>query len=115
IPAALLTDWNQDLPTSLWESPLALWFDWTLGAYIAERYLARQRVFNFSGWTLASLVALFWLSTIWKCANTFSFSLASLIWGILLEKYLWRERSALPAWHRLLAPVGLCSYSLYLW
>ncbi len=109
-----LQDWNAPLNMSLWTFPGLLWFNWVLGALLAERVVLGRPLFKgFStGWMVALLVAIV-ASSLWKVSATFSFSLAALFCSVLFEKYIlssshlnWLERAFLP--------VGLCSYSLYL-
>jgi peptidoglycan/LPS O-acetylase OafA/YrhL len=90
-----------------------LWFDWTLGAFLAERYLGGSQAFSPSRslrWVVLALVV---LSTFSKPTAIFAFSLASFFFALICESYLHREKGA--NWlERSLVPVGLCSYSLYL-
>jgi peptidoglycan/LPS O-acetylase OafA/YrhL len=113
IAAVFFTDWDKDLSGVVWTFPTMLWFDWTLGAFLAERYLEGYRAFSPSRtlpWIVLGLVV---LSTFFKPTSIFAFSLASVFSALICESYLRREKGA--NWlERCLVPVGLCSYSLYL-
>jgi peptidoglycan/LPS O-acetylase OafA/YrhL len=110
---AFLTEWDKDLSGPVWTFPTMLWFDWTLGAFLAERFLGGSRAFPPSTslrWIVLGLVV---LSTFTKPTAIFAFSLASFFFALACESYLWRGKSA--NWlERALVPVGLCSYSFYL-
>jgi peptidoglycan/LPS O-acetylase OafA/YrhL len=90
------------------------WFDWTLGAYVAERALQQQRAFRKHALWLALLVPAFVLSTLFKPLMIFSFSLAAGASAVVLDLMVrrrFRENFVLTS----LAFVGLISYSIYLW
>ncbi len=111
--AVFLTDWNQELSGPMWTSPLFLWFDWTLGAFLAERYLAGAVAFPTGAsirWVTLAVVV---LSTFTKPTAIFTFSLASLFFALAAESYL-RRKDGVTAVERWLVPLGLCSYSFYL-
>ena len=113
IGAVFFTEWDKDLSGVLWTFPTMLWFDWTLGAFLAERYLGGSRAFSPSRtlpWIVLGLVV---LSTFFKPTAIFAFSLASVFSALICESYLRREKGV--NWlESCLVPVGLCSYSLYL-
>ena len=111
--AVFFTNWNEELSGPIWTSPAILWFDWTLGAFLAERYLRGDRAFPVSAmlrWLMLVVVA---VSTLTKPTAIFTFSLASVLCALLMESYLWRTRRE-ARWERVLVPLGLCSYSFYL-
>ncbi len=113
IAALFFTDWTKDLPGVVWTSPLMLWFDWAMGAFLAERFLAGRRAFPQGmalRWIMLGLVG---LSAFTKPSNIFTFSLASVFCALACETYL-RRRSAIRRIERWFIPVGLCSYSFYL-
>jgi peptidoglycan/LPS O-acetylase OafA/YrhL len=114
IPAAWGTDWDADLRAAHWQSPVILWLDWCLGALAAELHYKQRLAACGQRRLVICLGALFCASTFFKVTNTFSFTLASLFWTIVLGRYLVRK-NGVPKWERLLIPAGLCSYSLYLW
>jgi peptidoglycan/LPS O-acetylase OafA/YrhL len=110
----ILWGFPDHLINAAWSSPLMTWFDWSIGALIAERFRAGHRVFPRPLVWLALLLPLFGLSTLYKPLTPFCFSLAATISAIALEMTLhvqWRD----VAWVRPLAFIGIISYSLYLW
>ena len=113
VAALFLTDWNKDLSGVVWTSPAVLWFDWTLGAFLAERFVAGHRAFPISAGLRGALLAAVALSAFTKPSNIFTFSLASVFCALICESYLHRTRPLRSA-ERWLIPVGLCSYSFYL-
>ena len=94
--------------------PLLTWFDWTLGACVAERFHAGGALFA-RRWTWGTvLLTLFLASTLCKPLTVLSFPLAAAASAVLLDGALqvaWSQR----AWVTALEFVGLISYSLYLW
>jgi peptidoglycan/LPS O-acetylase OafA/YrhL len=114
IAAFFLTDWSEPLAGSVWSFPTMLWFDWTLGAFLAERYLTGNRAFSPSKglpWFVLLLVA---LSTCCKPTAIFTFSIASLFFALICERYLRTENRPDTWLERCFVPIGLCSYSFYL-
>jgi peptidoglycan/LPS O-acetylase OafA/YrhL len=103
----------EDSHLMLWANPLITLFDWTLGAYLAEQFFAGRRVFPQGGTVLAGAAALFIVSTFIRPLSMFSFQFASLLSAICIERAIWS--SAPPSLlKRALIPLGLCSYSFYL-
>jgi peptidoglycan/LPS O-acetylase OafA/YrhL len=101
------------LITAAWTSPLMTWFDWSLGALVAERFVIGQRSFRWPAAWLTGLSALFFASTLYKPLTAFGFMLAAAIAAVALDVALhisWR-RSGLV---RFLSFVGVISYSIYL-
>ncbi len=113
VAAVVFTDWSKDFSGTVWTFPTMLWFDWTLGAYLAEEFLAGRRAFPRSILLRIGAVLVLVLATFWKPGDALAFSLSSCALVLLVESYLWRERDV-SLWERLLVPLGLCSYSLYL-
>lgn len=111
--AVFLTDWNQELSGPMWTSPVFLWFDWTLGAFLAERYLAGTAAFPKGAWLRWVALSLVVVSTFAKPTAIFTFSLASAFFALAAESYLRREKNLVLV-ERWLVPLGLCSYSFYL-
>lgn len=111
--ALFLTDWKAELSGPMWTSPLLLWFDWTLGAFVAERFLRGKRAFPDRSSLRFAMLAVVVLSTWTKPTAIFTFSLASVFFALVCDAYLHRGR--LPSrWEKWLVPIGLCSYSFYL-
>lgn len=95
-------------------SPLMTWFDWTLGAYVAERLYHDRQAFSRKRVWLAVLLPLFVASTLFKPFTLFSFSLAAVTSAVVLDSALhvyWRKGFMITS----LSLIGLLSYSLYLW
>ncbi|MBA3272936.1 MAG: acyltransferase [Chthoniobacterales bacterium] len=113
VAAGFFTHWNEELSGPVWTSPVFLWFDWTLGAFLAERYLRGARVFPINAALRWFALAVVVLSTFAKPTAIFAFSLASVFCAMAAESYLWRNQS-LSRIERWLVPIGLCSYSFYL-
>ena len=95
-------------------SPLMTWFDWTLGAYVAERAAQSRAAFRHrAAWVVLGLAA-FVGSTFYKPLTAFSFSLAAVVSAVVLDGLVWTplRRTALVS---ALGFVGTVSYSIYLW
>ncbi len=113
VAAVFVTDWSKDFSGAVWTFPTMLWFDWALGAYLAEEFLAGRRAFPRSILLRIAAVLILVFSTFWKPGDAVAFSTSSCALVLLVESYLWHERDE-KLWERLLVPLGLCSYSLYL-
>ncbi|CAN5562790.1 acyltransferase [soil metagenome] len=113
VAAGFFTNWNEELSGPMWTSPVFLWFDWALGAFLAERYLQGARVFPINAALRWLALAIVVCSTFTKPTAIFAFSFASVFCAMAAESYLWRKRSLsrIELW---LVPLGLCSYSFYL-
>ena len=97
------------------EFTLVSWFHWILGAYLAEQYHSEKPAFQISSARTLGLVAVFITFSAFRVTFPLSSSLAALITAILLERYITSDYSLptfLSVW---LTPLGLCSYSFYLW
>ena len=93
---------------------LGTWCTWILGACLAEAYVRRECFFRQRVlWIIASL-ALFIVGRSFPFIFEFRFLLDALFCAVLLEIYL-ASRQPLNLLERLLVPVGLVSYSIYLW
>jgi peptidoglycan/LPS O-acetylase OafA/YrhL len=92
--------------------PLRWWAEWSLGVYLADRHLAGFRVFRWPIWTLvASAIALV-VGRI-EGIHVVSWFALRIFLGCGLEAVL-LSRSARMEWERRLAPITICSFSLYL-
>jgi len=115
ITALFLQDWSQPPTQHLWDFTLALFVDWLLGAWLAEKWLAGQRLLGASSGKVLLLgilaVALTWNKI---TAAFLGFTAFSLWYAALMEWYLF-SRNSFGRWEKMLVPVGLCSYSIYLW
>ena len=114
IIGVFIQDWNQDMKPAIWSFPAFLWFDWVLGAFIAERYIQGRRAFTSRAYVIIPLLLVFILSNPWKFGYILNCSLASVICAALLEIYLNSSRK-LSIIEKFIIPIGLCSYSFYLW
>ena len=115
IIALFLQDWSQLPAQHLWDFTLTLFVDWLLGAWLAESWLAGHRLFGASFGKVLVLgilaVALTWNKI---TAAFLGFTAFSLWYAVLMDWYLFSKLS-FSRWERILVPVGLCSYSIYLW
>lgn len=111
--AAACVDWPGESTLYIWLSPVALWPDWLLGAYLAERHAAGHRAFARPIIWVAGAAVVLVLGQFTGPARAVEFSAASVVAAVVLEAYLHR-RGLLTRAARALAWVGVCSYSLYL-
>lgn len=111
--AAVLIEWPGPRTYHLWLSPIALWPDWLLGAYLAECHVSGRRAFV-NPWLWAGCgFAVLLSGEYFKPLGAIQFSAASLVSAVVLDRYVYDER-LLGRSGRVLAAVGVCSYSLYL-
>jgi peptidoglycan/LPS O-acetylase OafA/YrhL len=95
-------------------SPVMTWCVWILGAALAEAYVEQRRLFGRSGaWLVASGV-LTLVSVALRPMEVQSYLFSSVFFAVLMQHYL-EVRRPLLAVERALVPVGVISYSLYLW
>ena len=97
------------------ELTLLSWFHWVLGAYLAEQYYHERPAFRVSSAQIAGLFAIFIVCSSFRLTFSLSSSLAAIIAAVLLERYVTSDYLLprfLSVW---LTPLGLCSYSFYLW
>ena len=95
-------------------SPLVTWFDWTLGAYVAERLIQSKTGFERRRLWLLFLLPTFILSTLYKPLTVCSFSLAAAVSAVVLDWLVWADpRKTIVS--TCLGFVGTISYSIYLW
>ncbi len=100
--------------TPAFSSPFMTWFDWTLGAFVAERVSQQRSAFSNHYVWISILISLFVGSTLYKPLTPFSFSLAAAVSAVVLDLMLhinWRKSVFLGA----VLFIGTISYSLYLW
>jgi glycosyltransferase involved in cell wall biosynthesis/peptidoglycan/LPS O-acetylase OafA/YrhL len=96
-------------------SPFVLWFDWLLGAWLAERlHAGGSKPLPFALPAAVTLSALFVFSVCFRPLSLLSFTVASLLSVLLVDRCL-RSRRPLGRMDRLWIPLGLISYSFYLW
>ena len=96
-------------------SPFVLWFDWLLGAWLAERlHSGESKPLPAALPATVGLSALFVLASCFRPLSFLSFTIASLLSVFLVDRCL-RSRRLLGRMDRLWIPLGLISYSFYLW
>jgi len=97
-----------------WSFPLVTWCDWILGAALAEAYVEGRPLFPRAKTWLAISALVLVVAVQWKPLNVQSYLFGSVFFVVLLQIYLdWK--SPLTVIERALIPVGIISYSLYLW
>lgn len=97
----------------IWLSPVALWPDWLLGAFLADRHAEGRRGFHRPLLWTGVGVTLTVLAEVIQPLRAVQFSTASLAAAAILELYLFRPGNPGRCSHAV-AWVGMCSYSLYL-
>jgi peptidoglycan/LPS O-acetylase OafA/YrhL len=98
----------------LWCNPLSTWCDWLLGACLAQSYVAGTRLFRRPILLLILAVVLFFVSDNFKFLHWQSYLFASVFFAVIMDFYL-HLQAKLHAIERLFIPVGIISYSFYLW
>jgi peptidoglycan/LPS O-acetylase OafA/YrhL len=114
--AIAVTLWGipEHLITPALTSPLITWFDWILGAFVAEHFFDRRPAFNSKQVWLSWLIPLAIVTTIFKPLTIFSFSFAAVISAIILDAAIYiRWQKSL--WINFLTLIATISYSIYLW
>ncbi len=97
-----------------WSFPLVTWCDWILGAALAEAYAQGRPLFPHRGVMLLLSFALLAAALSFKPLCSQAYLFAAVLFAALMDGYLSWTRGL--SWlERALAPVGLVSYSLYLW
>jgi peptidoglycan/LPS O-acetylase OafA/YrhL len=92
--------------------PFNWWFEWTLGVLIAEKREQGKTVFRAHG--ILTLVLLAATSYSFLYGGGFlNWLLPRLLFAVVVE-YALILNKPLSWWERVLVPVGLCSYSIYL-
>lgn len=77
--AFALTDWQGPATFHIWTNPIALWPDWLLGAYLAERHASGRRVFGRPHLWACCGAVLYFLGEFAVPLRTVQFSLASVV------------------------------------
>lgn len=96
----------------IYNLPFRWCMEWALGAYLAVAHAKKKRVFTHPGWAAAALSAGLIVSGIFNIGVAIWF-LAQLSLVLFLECFL-LSKSAPYRIERWIAPIGLWSYSLYL-
>jgi peptidoglycan/LPS O-acetylase OafA/YrhL len=94
-------------------SPFAYWFEWVIGAVVAELFVNRRRIFPASPWlTMALGFGAVWVH-VFSDSGAAQYVLPTLFFAMLMESWL-HAQTPLFRVERWLVPLGLCSYSVYL-
>ena len=104
-----------DSPNTVFSaSPFMTWFDWTLGAFVAERVMQQRRAFSRHIIWILVLIPILVTSTLSRATMIFAFTLAAVVSAVVLDLMLnikWRRSLFLDG----AVFIGTISYSLYLW
>lgn len=114
VAGLFLINWQVPFVAVITRFVAILWFDWTLGAYVAEQFHAGRRAFRIPLAAWGGLVVLLVLATFFKPTDLLSYSLAAFIAAVFIDSYVWSQ-GQLSKVEAALVPLGLCSYSFYLW
>ncbi len=102
--------------TIMWVNfPLVSWFNWCLGALIAEYWNRGRRLIPIPAWSLLPLGGLLLFASFYQPFHDIEYShpVWALFYAALLETYLHQQRPP-TLLEKALLPIGLCSYSFYL-
>jgi len=103
---------NHTRPT--FSFPLVTWCDWILGAALAEAYLTGKPLFTRPNvWLVFSAVMLL-LALNFRPLYVQGYLFGSVFFAVVMQRYL-AVHAPLLRFERWLVPIGLISYSLYLW
>jgi peptidoglycan/LPS O-acetylase OafA/YrhL len=89
------------------------WFEWAVGAWLAERYYSGEPALPLKRWHVVLMGMAFVGITLFRPLVIFQFTAASLFFACVLDRYV-RSEAPLSRIERAVIPVGLCSYSFYL-
>jgi peptidoglycan/LPS O-acetylase OafA/YrhL len=103
------------IPVSFeWSFPLVTWCDWILGACLAEAFFEQRPLFPRNTLFLLGSLLLLAVALRFKPLEVQSYLISSVFFAAAMDRYLvWN--GPLLWFERMLIPVGLISYSLYLW
>ena len=113
--AGLLVYGPASFPATLHTFPLLMWFDWIVGAYVAEQFVQGKRAFRLPAPLIAVIVALFLATAFYRPLWFFAYPVGSFLFAVLVDFYLQAPRQAISLFERMLVPAGISSYSLYLY
>jgi peptidoglycan/LPS O-acetylase OafA/YrhL len=98
----------------LWSLPFTSWWSWILGACVAEAYVTGNSVFE-RRTLIAFLSFILWIfACVFRPLEGNNALFGCVFCGVVMEAYLAWPKPLMRV-ERLLIPVGLFSYSLYLW
>ena len=97
-----------------WSFPLVTWCDWILGACLAEAYVRGAGLFRAPrAWLVFSSILLV-AALNFRTLNAQAYLFSAVFFAVATQLYL-EIRAPLGRAERALVPVGIISYSLYLW
>ncbi len=99
---------------ALWRNTGLLWFQWVLGAYLAECYLNSKRLFHHPKTWTGILGPLIVIMSFMQPLSQFAYSCAALLFAVIIEAVLSTTNKP-PKSLKFLGNLGICSYSFYLW
>ncbi|HEY0257250.1 MAG TPA: acyltransferase, partial [Candidatus Methylacidiphilales bacterium] len=101
--------------TSEGRSAVMTWCDWILGACLVEAHLQGHPLFRNSRLAIGLSLAMFLVALYWSSAlSSQTYLFASVFFAALVDRYL-LAAATLSKLEKVLVPVGVVSYSLYLW
>jgi len=104
---------NSNWHFALSQMPFAYWPQWLIGAWVAERWVTGQSPLRgVRIWTVAVL-SIFAAMNQYQPTSAWSFEVAPLFFALLIEVCI-RNQRPLNHVEKALLPIGLCSYSIYL-
>jgi len=95
------------------KNPVFYWFDWLIGAYLAECWLEGRTFFRWHGPLFLLLVVCYASSFVLPVPNTVRTLLQPVVFALAFEWYIHRQ-SALGRFESLVAKLGTISYSVFL-
>lgn len=110
---SVFQNWHEPVNPALWASPVTLFFDWSLGVLLAEMW-SQQKTAKVLEWIALPAVVGFIFCECTPYTRAFAFTLASLASAGFVSIYL-RWAAPLARLEKFLIPLGVCSYSFYLW
>jgi len=104
---------SEPLRFALGQMPFSYWPQWLIGAWVAERWIARRPPIPFSRVCIyLSIIAYVGMSQ-YRPLSGWSVDLIIVLFALILEAFIWNSKP-LTKLEKLLVPVGLSSYSIYL-
>ena len=111
-PHPISAEWSRVWSTS----PLVSWFDWALGAFVAERFASGRPAFSpgVRRWGGLACVVAFVVGTSFESTDRYAFDVAAVGFAFAIDQVAHADLR--PRFvERLLVPLGIVGYSFYLW